>query len=152
MGTTQKCGIYRQIVTNIRQIVANIVQKVTIIVQKVINIVQKVINTVQNVTKIVQLHLLLPAFKPVILITWSISTYLLPLPTYFYGIYHISVVFYYSLTQKCGIYELQNVTQNGAQTNYVPQAPHLGHSWGTEYSRAQDGKYLIFYKISLPTI
>ena len=67
--TTQKCGIYRQIVTNIRQIVANIVQKVTIIVQKVINIVQKVINTVQNVTKIVQLHLLLPVFKPVILIT-----------------------------------------------------------------------------------
>ena len=36
--------------------------------QKVINIVQKVINTVQNVTKIVQLHLLLPAFKPVVLI------------------------------------------------------------------------------------
>ena len=70
--TTQKCGIYRQIVTNITQIVANIVQKVTIIVQKVINIVQKVINTVQNVTKIVQLHLLLPAFKPVILIMWSI--------------------------------------------------------------------------------
>merc|ERR1712030_114327 len=31
-----------------------------------------------------QLHLLLPAFKPVILITWSISTYLLPLPTYSY--------------------------------------------------------------------
>merc|ERR1712055_484885 len=32
--TTQKCGIYRQIVTWVRQIVANIVQKVTIIVQK----------------------------------------------------------------------------------------------------------------------
>ena len=38
------------------------------------------------------------------------------------------------------------MTQNGAQTNYVPQAPHMGHSWGTEYSRAQDGKYLIFLK------
>merc|ERR1712002_404678 len=31
----------------------------------------------------------------------------------FTDIYHISVVFYYSLTQKCGIYELQNVPQNG---------------------------------------
>ena len=38
----------------------------------------------------------------------------------------------------------RNVTQNGAQTNYVPQAPQMGHSWGTEYSRPQDGKYLIF--------
>ena len=34
------------------------------------------------------------------------------------------------------------MTQNGAQTNYVPQAPHMGHSWGTEYSPPQDGKYL----------
>ena len=77
---------------------------------------QKVINTVQTVTNIVQLHLLLPAFKPVILITWSILT-----------------------NQRA-----RNVPEKLAQTNYVPQAPHMGHSWGTEYSRPQDGKYLIF--------
>merc|ERR1712030_74289 len=64
----------------------------------------------------------------------------------FTDIYHISAVFYYSLTQKCGIYGLQNVPQNGAQTNYVPQAPQMGHSWGTEYSPPRDGKYLIFLK------
>merc|ERR1712215_486711 len=106
------------IVTWVRQIVANIVQKVTIIVQKVINIVQKVINTVQNVTKIVQLHLLLPAFKPVILITWSILS-----------------------NQRAG-----NVPQNVVQTNYVPQVPHMWYSCGTKTSDPQDGKYLIFLK------
>ena len=58
----------------------------------------------------------LPAFKPDILITWSILT-----------------------NQRA-----RNVTQNGAQTNYVPQAPHMGHSWGTKLDPPQDGKYLIF--------
>merc|ERR1711984_51312 len=60
----------------------------------------------------------LPAFKPDILITWAILT-----------------------NQRA-----RNVTQNEAQTNYVPQAPHMGHSWGTQYTRPQDGKYLIFLK------
>merc|ERR1712055_1201575 len=66
---------------------------------------------------------------------------------------HKSLLFYYRLPQKCVVLLqfdtkvwARNVTQNGAQTNYVPQAPHMGHSWGTEYSRAQDGKYLIFLK------
>merc|ERR1712055_254234 len=103
--TIQKCGIYRQIVTNIRQIVANIVQKVTIIVQKAIN-------TVQNVTKIVQLHLLLPAFKPVILIYHISVVFYYSLPVFTY-IYHISVVFYYSLPQKCGIYVIYIVQSQG---------------------------------------
>ena len=58
----------------------------------------------------------LPAFKPDILITWSILT-----------------------NQRA-----RNVTQNGAQTNYVTQLPHLGHRWGTQCSDPQDGKYLIF--------
>ena len=61
---------------------------------------QKVINTVQTVTNIVQLHLLLPAFKPVILITWSILT-----------------------NQRA-----RNVPQNEAQTNYVPHVPQMRHS------------------------
>ena len=42
----------------------------------------------------------------------------------------------------------RNVTQNGAQTNYVTQVPHLGHRWGTQYSRAQDTqKCGVFEKI-----
>ena len=31
------------------------------------------------------------------------------------------------------------VPQNGAQTNYVPQVPHLGHRWGTKTSSTLDG-------------
>merc|ERR1711947_67658 len=66
---------------------------------------------------------------------------------------HKSVLFYYRLPQKCGILLqfttkvwARNVPQNGVQTNYVPQVPHLGYRWGTKTSRTQDGKYLIFLK------
>ena len=27
-----------------------------------------------------------------------------------------------------------NVPQNGVQTNYVPQVPHVGYRWGTKTS------------------
>ena len=36
--------------------------------------------------------------------------------------------------------------QNGVQSNYVPQVPHVGYRWGTKTSTPQDGKYLIFLK------
>ena len=32
-----------------------------------------------------------------------------------------------------------NVPQNGAQTNYVTQVPHVGHRWGTKLVPPQDG-------------
>merc|ERR1711936_799375 len=42
----------------------------------------------------------------------------------------------------------RNVPQNGVQTNYVPQVPHVGYRWVTEYSRAQDTqKCGVFEKI-----
>ena len=115
--TTQKCGIYRQIVTNIRQIVANIVQKVTIIVQKVI--------------KIVQLHLLLPAFKPVILITAPHvgrggferirAEYVIKRHYVAESARHVS-------GGGGGGARARNVPQNEVQTNYVPHVPHLRYS------------------------
>ena len=40
----------------------------------------------------------------------------------------------------------RNVPQNGVQTNYVPQVPHVGYRWGTKTRPTQDGKYLIFLK------
>ena len=32
-----------------------------------------------------------------------------------------------------------NVPQNGVQTNYVPQVPHMGYRWGTKPSSTLDG-------------
>ena len=32
--------------------------------------------------------------------------------------------------------------QNGVQSNYVPQVPHVGYRWGTKTWTPQDGKYL----------
>ena len=31
--------------------------------------------------------------------------------------------------------------QNGIYLTYVPHVPQLGHKWGTQYTRAQDGQY-----------
>ena len=31
------------------------------------------------------------------------------------------------------------VPQNGVQTNYVPQVPHMGYRWGTKLVPPQDG-------------
>merc|ERR1712055_1221901 len=82
-----------------------------------------------------------------------ISTYLLLFVHISTYIYHKSVVFYNRLPQKCGILLqfdtkvwARNVPQNGVQTNYVPQVPHVGYRWGTKTSLPQDGKYLIFLK------
>ena len=45
----------------------------------------------------------------------------------------------------------RNVPQNEVQTNYVPHVPQMRYTWGTKTSRPQDGKYLIFWKIWLPS-
>merc|ERR1712082_298276 len=65
-------------------------------------------------------------------------------------VWYFTTVYRY-LPHKCGILLqfdtkvwARNVPQNGGQTNYVPQVPHLGYRWGTKTSDAQDGKYLIF--------
>merc|ERR1712105_267742 len=67
-------------------------------------------------------------------------------------VWYFTTVYRY-LPHKCGILLqfdtkvwLENVPQNGVQTNYVPQVPHVGYRWGTKTSTPQDGKYLIFFK------
>ena len=105
-------------------------QKVTIIVQKVI--------------KIVQLHLLLPAFKPVILITAphvGRGGFERIRAEYIIKRHYVAE----SARRVSGgggrRARARNVPQNEVQTNYVPHVPHLRYSWGTQYSRPQDGKY-----------
>merc|ERR1712105_18752 len=66
---------------------------------------------------------------------------------------------YRYLPHKCGILLqfdtkvwARNVPQNGVQTNYVPQVPHVGYRWGTKTSDPQDGKYLIFLVKNVTTL
>ena len=46
----------------------------------------------------------------------------------------------------------RNVPQNGAQTNYVTQVPHLGHRWGTKTSSPLDGDKFTDFWVDLMKI
>ena len=46
----------------------------------------------------------------------------------------------------------RNVPQNGAQTNYVTQVPHLGHRWGTKLDPPQDGDKFTDFWVDLMKI